>query len=354
MSDVDLASFASEKFNWMDCLMRDHSLKPGAFKVGIAILQHMNAASGEAWVSDETLEAITGMSRPMVQRHRESLKAAGWLSWVRTRNANRYTPLFDKVNAGLDAMVVERERRKELRKVRREARPAKQAKGNRDASPVMQHNRADASPVIDLDASPVSNRDASPVMHIHLRDNTYEITPKEIGLAKKGSVVVEGSDPEQGTVAVESDAAGADLSTAVDVSDNHLSLSKLDSDRMSDASDKPMGNAFLEMSTSVDKSAPSDVQHVAQSADDDVRHAAINVTHALQAAEQPLPPPLSEPLAEMKLFRELGEGDEDRGCRIAAAIGDARFTYLRRELMRGTLYRSSVIAAARGYRQVAA
>jgi hypothetical protein len=72
------------------------------------------------------------------------------------------------------------------------------------------------------------------------------------------------------------------------------------------------------------------------------------------AAEQPLPTPLSEALAEMRLFDALGEGDSDRGCRIAIAIGDARFNYLRRELMGGTLYPSAIRAATCGMREGAA
>ncbi|WP_131522877.1 hypothetical protein [Nitrobacter sp. Nb-311A] len=69
--------------------------------------------------------------------------------------------------------------------------------------------------------------------------------------------------------------------------------------------------------------------------------------------EQPLPAIPHEQLAEMRLLDELGDGDPDRGVRIAIAMGDAKFCWLRRELMRGSLYPSTIRAAARGRRHAA-
>jgi hypothetical protein len=69
--------------------------------------------------------------------------------------------------------------------------------------------------------------------------------------------------------------------------------------------------------------------------------------------EQPLPAIPHEQLAEMRLLDELGDGDPDRGVRIAIAMGDAKFCWLRRELMRGALYPSAIRAAARGRRHAA-
>lgn len=129
--------FAGEKFNWLDCVARDKRLKPAAFKVAYVIMQHVNAKTGIAWVSDETLADVCGISAPMVFRHRESLKAAGWLSWERTQNANHYKPLFHQVNAGLDAMIVQRERRKELRDLRRKFLSARPPNSGSDSSLVM-------------------------------------------------------------------------------------------------------------------------------------------------------------------------------------------------------------------------
>lgn len=175
----DLASFASEKFNWMDCLIRDHSLHPSAFKTAYVILQHTNAESGKAWVSDETIAEITGQTRATVQRHREALKIAGWLTWQRTSTASLYEPRFDKVNAGLDAIAIEREQRKERRIFRRKMTSVRPIISSSDASPVMQHETTDASPTLQHDASPVMQHDASPMRHIHLRDNTYGGTPSK-------------------------------------------------------------------------------------------------------------------------------------------------------------------------------
>lgn len=129
--------FAGEKFNWLDCVARDKRLKPAAFKVAYVIMQHVKASSGVAWVSDETLSDICGISAPMVFRHRESLREAGWLKWERTQNANHYTPLYHQVNAGLDAMIVQRERRKELRDLRRKYLTARPPNNGSDSSLVM-------------------------------------------------------------------------------------------------------------------------------------------------------------------------------------------------------------------------
>jgi hypothetical protein len=176
---TDLASFAGNKFNWMDCLVRDHSLHPSAFKTAYAILQHVNSKTLEAWVSDETLSEITGQSRVTIQRHRQALKKARWLSWRRTKTASLYEPLFDKVDAGLYAIEIERKHRKERRNTRRERQPLKPEMTTYDASPVVQQDKHDASPVMQQDASPKVQRDASPMRHIHLRDNTYGGTPSK-------------------------------------------------------------------------------------------------------------------------------------------------------------------------------
>lgn len=61
--------------------------------------------------------------------------------------------------------------------------------------------------------------------------------------------------------------------------------------------------------------------------------------------DQPFPAIQHEPLAEMRLIDELGDGDTERGLAIASSIGAARFEYLRRELIRGTLLPSAVEAA---------
>jgi Helix-turn-helix domain len=160
MADDRKKAFTADKFNWLDCVQNDHSLKPAALNVAYAIMKHVNSETLTAWLSDETLVDITGISRAQVQRHRESLKEAGWLTWKRTPGENHYTPLFDRVKAGLDDILAKREKRKELRKTRRRV-----VGGTPDASPARQP-----------DASPVRQPDASPVRHIHLQSNTFTLT----------------------------------------------------------------------------------------------------------------------------------------------------------------------------------
>jgi hypothetical protein len=63
------------------------------------------------------------------------------------------------------------------------------------------------------------------------------------------------------------------------------------------------------------------------------------------SADRPLPAIQHQPLAEMRLFDELGEGDPERGLTIATRIGNARFDHLLRQLTQGTLMPSTVKAA---------
>jgi hypothetical protein len=161
VADDRKKTFTAAKLNWLDCVLNDRNLKPAAFKVAYAIMQHVNSETLVAWLSDETLVDVTGISRAQVQRHRESLKEAGWITWERKQIANHYTPLFDRVEAALDDILVKRTNRKELRETRRRG-----VGGAPDASPARQP-----------DASPAMQSDASPAMHIHLRSNTYDLTP---------------------------------------------------------------------------------------------------------------------------------------------------------------------------------
>jgi hypothetical protein len=171
MADDRKKTFTADKLNWLDCVANDRSLKHAAFKVAYAIMQHVNSETLIAWLSDETLVDVTGISRAMVQRHRESLKEAGWLTWKRTPDANLYTPIFDRVMAGLEDILAKRAKRKERRKTRRR----------------VVGRTPDASPAMQPDASPVRQPDASPVRHIHLRSNTYDLTPSYINPERSAS-----------------------------------------------------------------------------------------------------------------------------------------------------------------------
>src|SRR5882724_4572144 len=161
--------FTSHKLNWLDCVAIDRRLKPAAFKVAYAIMQHVNSETLVGWLSDETLVDITGISSAEILRHRKSLKACGWLTWKRTGNANLYTPLFDQMPEGLRLILDKRAKRKELREARRAARATVTP-----ATP-------DQSPVMERDQSPVMDHVQSPAINIHLRQNTSDLT--QIGRA---------------------------------------------------------------------------------------------------------------------------------------------------------------------------
>lgn len=321
-------TFTSRKLEWMDGVSIDPDLAPHDFQVAFIIAQCISVEKGIGTIADATIAQRTGTRREHVAKSRKKLRKRGWLDWANTRTANIYRLKFDLVERMIDLRITYREQRDEARFARLPSRRGVKSSAQQEQHVVRSsahHNddavRSTSQHVVNSSAQHVVRSSA----HIHPQYSTLDIHPKKEGLSKKETLVIEGSRPEQEIVAVESEDAAGVESTDVD---------------------SPMGNALPEMSTSVDKSAPSDVQRVAQTAD---------VPTAGQiSTEQPIPPPLSEPLAEMKLFDELGDGDPDRGCRIATAIGDARFTYLRRELMRGTLYPSAVRAAARGIRLEAA
>jgi hypothetical protein len=182
MADDRKKTFTADKFNWLDCVLNDRNLKPAAFKIAYAIMQHVNSETLVAWLTDETLVDVTGMSRAEVQRHRKSLKEAGWLRWKRTGDANHYTPLFDRVNAGLNDILAKREKRKAMRKIRRRG-----VGGALDASPATQP-----------DASPATQPDASPARHIHLQANTYDLTPSPINPERFASGSIGMAKPSAG------------------------------------------------------------------------------------------------------------------------------------------------------------
>ena len=60
MAEHQKKTFTADKLNWLDCVANDRDLKPAAFKVAYAIMQHVNAETLIAWLSDETLVDMTG------------------------------------------------------------------------------------------------------------------------------------------------------------------------------------------------------------------------------------------------------------------------------------------------------
>jgi hypothetical protein len=117
---ADLArSFTSQKLEWLKCVMSDADVPPRTFEVAFCIVQHVNAGKGYAYVSDETIADETGSCIRDVQRARNTLRDTGWLKWKRTGEANVYTPLYHKMSAALDAILVKRDLRQERREGRR-------------------------------------------------------------------------------------------------------------------------------------------------------------------------------------------------------------------------------------------
>jgi hypothetical protein len=95
----------SEKLDWVDAMMADHGLDATATRVGHCLARILNRESGKAFVSDSTISDMTGISVRRVIVARNDLRAAGWITWSRTRTANVYS-LLD----GAMAAVVERQK----------------------------------------------------------------------------------------------------------------------------------------------------------------------------------------------------------------------------------------------------
>jgi hypothetical protein len=72
-------SFTGDKLDWMTALSADPRLDARAFEVGFCIAQHVNAQSGRAILSDDTISDKTGIPKRWVLRARQSLRDAGWI-----------------------------------------------------------------------------------------------------------------------------------------------------------------------------------------------------------------------------------------------------------------------------------
>ena len=105
----------SRKLDWLGALAVDPAVKPYAFKTGFAIVQHVNARTGWAMVSDETLADETSMTTRHVRRGRDLLRQRGWIQWKRTKTANLYRPLSKLLNSALDLLTTRRDDRQERR-----------------------------------------------------------------------------------------------------------------------------------------------------------------------------------------------------------------------------------------------
>jgi hypothetical protein len=108
-------SWTALKLDWLRCLAVDSQIKPGMFETAFAIIQHVNAKTRVAILSDQTISDATSISIAEVYRHRQGLRTFGWLTWTRSRTASRYSPQFDRMNAMLDEIEDRRQRREASR-----------------------------------------------------------------------------------------------------------------------------------------------------------------------------------------------------------------------------------------------
>jgi hypothetical protein len=171
--DADKAkqrSFTGDKLDWMTALSSDPRLDARAFEVGFCIAQHVNQKTGVAILSDDTIGDKTGIPKRWVLRARTSLREAGWINWQRTKTANVYWTLGDRINAMLDHQSLLKEAREDRRGRARSARQV--------TPPVAHLRRQDTPPVATRETPQVANRQSPPVANIHLRRNTVEeLTP---------------------------------------------------------------------------------------------------------------------------------------------------------------------------------
>jgi hypothetical protein len=135
----------SEKFDWLDAVMADHRIDTRAKVVAFCLMQHLNRETGIAFVSDATITDKTGMPNRWVRRARNHLRAAGWITWKRTRTANVYSTM-----TGPMAATAEQQRTlKEARDARRKSQVRPQVAepellqatdGNGDRPQVAEHD----------------------------------------------------------------------------------------------------------------------------------------------------------------------------------------------------------------------
>ena len=109
-------SWTSRKMDWLTCAAYARDLIPADFKVAFVVMQHVNEKTLECFPSEQTIADKCGLSERHVRRSLKRLCDKGWLKSRRTRDANRYTVLFNNVNRILDNMIVDRENRKVERK----------------------------------------------------------------------------------------------------------------------------------------------------------------------------------------------------------------------------------------------
>jgi hypothetical protein len=164
-------SFTGEKLDWMTALSADPRVDARAFEVGFCIAQHVNAESRLAIVSDDTISDKTGIPKRCVLRARRNLRDAGWINWRRTRTANIYCCLPDRINAVTDQQIILKEKRTE--------RQTRARKARLEAPPLAHLKYREKPPVAHPDGPPVAEQETPPVANIHRSSYTLSVTPSK-------------------------------------------------------------------------------------------------------------------------------------------------------------------------------
>ncbi|MGY4237306.1 hypothetical protein ACVIIW_006253 [Bradyrhizobium sp. USDA 4449] len=169
---AQLRSFTGDKLDWLSALSGDPRLDARAFEVGFQIAQHVNAQTGVAILSDDTISDKTGIPKRWVLRVRNALRSAGWINWKRTKTANIYWTLGGQINQVTDRQIVLREMRQERRLKLRNAQ--------QETPPVAYLKLQETPPVALPETPPVALPETPPVANIHLSRNTLDLTPSKI------------------------------------------------------------------------------------------------------------------------------------------------------------------------------
>jgi len=116
--------FTSIKLTWMTCVMST-GFTPFDKCVAFIIMNAINEKTRDWKLSDETIAALMGRPGAIrsVQRARRRLRAAGWITWKRTSDANVYSLRHDNVMAAMDEIMRSRRERRTKREATSESRP---------------------------------------------------------------------------------------------------------------------------------------------------------------------------------------------------------------------------------------
>ena len=90
-------SFTAKKLDWIERVVRDHTVQPSACRVATLIgLYYLNRTSGDAWPSQSKLAADLGVSRSTMQRALNELAGSGHMTrQISCGKTNHYRPILE-------------------------------------------------------------------------------------------------------------------------------------------------------------------------------------------------------------------------------------------------------------------